>query len=424
MKVMKFWSAVRIICAVLLAALLPAGAVWSGEKDKEPYPKYWMSVSTKNFSIPGMPADMPSLGGMFGGRMGGPNRGLLLQLNSPRPLPAEPSATHDIPPGQSMGGTLPLIIPPKPGAERSGESAEGPGQFEKPKARMLIYWGCGEKVKPGQPRVLDTEKMSPEEFGKAMSGHFSSAQYPPAPRTGWIYSEWPNEKNRVNIPGNSSLEGEHVVHGNYIPDIRFSIDKKHDFMAPVEFTSVTGERTESMKVRWRAIPTATGYFAMAMARNEKNGETIIWTTSGVPEPGYGLMNYLPGADVRRLIREKVIMPPDVTSCSVPKGIFSGSEGAMLQFIAYGDDLQIAYPPKPKDPRKPWNPLWAVKVRLKSTGMTPLGNPGQPDEQQAREQGSKSPGKSPGAEGSPSEGRAKGKEGSGSPLNVIKGLFGF
>ncbi len=31
---------------------------------------------------------------------------------------------------------------------------------EKPKARMLIYWGCGDAIRPGQPKIADTEKMS------------------------------------------------------------------------------------------------------------------------------------------------------------------------------------------------------------------------------------------------------------------------
>jgi hypothetical protein len=44
---------------------------------------------------------------------------------------------------------------------------------------------------------------------------------------------------------------------------------------------------------------------------------------------------------------------------------------MLRFIAYGEELNLIHPPKPKDPRKPWNPLWSVKVRLKSAGMTTL-----------------------------------------------------
>ena len=31
--------------------------------------------------------------------------------------------------------------------------------MEKPKGRLLIYWGCGERVRPGQPVVIDFESM-------------------------------------------------------------------------------------------------------------------------------------------------------------------------------------------------------------------------------------------------------------------------
>jgi len=68
----------------------------------------------------------------------------------------------------------------------------------------------------------------------------------------------------------------------------------------------------------------------------------------------------------------VVMGPEVTSCSVPKGIFKDANGAALQFIGYGDELNIAYPPKPKDSTKPHEYIWAVKLRNKSTGMLPIG----------------------------------------------------
>ena len=44
----------------------------------------------------------------------------------------------------------------------------------------------------------------------------------------------------------------------------------------------------------------------------------------------------------------------------------------LAFIGYGDELNIAYPPKPRDSTKPHEYIWAVKLRNKSTGMLPLG----------------------------------------------------
>ncbi|MBK7551803.1 MAG: hypothetical protein IPI61_09130 [Syntrophaceae bacterium] len=119
------------------------------------------------------------------------------------------------------------------------------------------------------------------------------------------------------MPKSGSLAGAHFVHGNYSPEIKFSVGERHDFMAPVEFTSVRGGLADSIAFEWKTIPTAIGYFAMAVGHSEKTGETILWSSSDAQEPGYGLMGYLPPADVNRFIRDRVVMGPAVTSCRIP-----------------------------------------------------------------------------------------------------------
>jgi hypothetical protein len=42
--------------------------------------------------------------------------------------------------------------------------------------------------------------------------------------------------------------------------------------------------------------------------------------------------------------------------------------AMSHVIAYGDELNMAYPPRPKDPKITWEPQWDVKVRRKSVAF--------------------------------------------------------
>jgi len=413
----------KIFAFIFAITLIYSGSSESSEKTKEKAPQatqYWMSVATQNQSIPGMSDEMSGIGGFMGKIMGGPgfgpHRSLLLQLNSPRPLPQEPSAVHDIPPGQKMGESLPLLIPQQEKKKEEHEKAPEE-RVEKPKTRMLIYWGCSETAGKGQPRVIDTEKMSPSEFGQSLTGHMPSPQYPPSPRSGMIYAEWPNKKSSIEIPKDGSLQGGQFVHGNYLPDIKFSIDQMHDFMAPVEFTSVKGELSESIRFAWKDIPTAIGYFATAIGHNEKTGETIIWSSSELPDPGFGLMNYLPSVDVRKFIKEKVVMNPDTTNCSIPKGIFKDAQGGIIQFIAYGEDMYASFPPKPKDPKAPWNLIWSVKLRLKSTGMTPLTGTQAAEPRRSREKKAAEP-------SSESQKSGEEQEDSKSPVKKLKGLFGF
>ena len=385
-------------CAVLFCIIficITLSPVYSAEK--APVTQYWMSVSTEKGGFPGMPTGpgggLPSIGSIFGMGRGGSDSGkrLLLEVNAAKALPADPQATHDIPPAQNMGPTLPLL-PPDPGRAEEGGPGDRPEKFEKPKMRMVIYWGCSETVRPGQPYVIDTEKASPAEFGKMFQGRHASQQ---GLSRGQAYADWPNKKDGKPVPANSSLAGDHFVHGNYVPDIRFAIDPGHDYMAPVEFTSKKGTPADSFYFQWNPIPTATGYFATAMGHDQKTGTMIIWSSSDVREAGWSLMNFLSNEDVRKLVKDRVVMPASTTQCVVPKGIFKDAQGAMIQFIAYGDELNIVYPQKPK------NPVWAVKVRRKSTSMLPLM------EMVAGEAGSGS----------------EKKEGM-SPGKALKGLFGF
>jgi len=412
---MKMLNRLLVSTGVVVLASVPA---LSAEKPHPPYPHYWMSVATMNQSMPGMTEEMGGMAGMFGGRGAafGPRRDLQLQVEGPREVSA-PKADHMIPPGQKMGESLPLLTPKQEKAEYRPQREERPEQYEKPKARMLIYWGCGETVTKGQPRVIDTEKMSPTEFGRAFAGRGPTHQTPPSPHKGWTYGDWPNADDRKDVPKDASLTGDHLVKGNYLPDIRFALDQKRDFMAPVVFSSLSKSPAGAWPFSWKPISTATGYFATAMGHNQKTGETIFWSSSDVPETGMALMNYLSNSDVQRFIREKVLMPESRTSCTVPAEVFKDVDGAMLQFIAYGEELNIVHPPKPKDPRQPWNPQWSVKVRLKSTGTSPLMEM----EKREKKPSKRRPVSDDGDEQEQPPARNRGREGA---MEGLKGLFGF
>jgi hypothetical protein len=112
------------------------------------------------------------------------------------------------------------------------------------------------------------------------------------------------------------------------------------------------------------------------------------------------------------------MSPQTTECAVPAGIFK-SEGAMLNFIAYGDELNVVHPPRPKDPKQTWVQEYAVKVRLKSTGMTLLaeGDAGSRARGPARSSGQQADERP--TPSSPLPGANPVEQG----INVLRGIFG-
>ena len=352
------------ILATTLAAALALPVFGQTQQIKPPIAVYWMSVETAG----GMGMEMPAgMGGLLPPGMQGGKR-MKLDLGSSQQASGDPRAAHAIPPGLSMGQSLPLLTPRierAPARERDDEP-----EFERPKGRMLIYWGCGETVRPGQPVVIDFANLNSQDAARAFRSRSISRPRGPAPGRNRTYGAWPNQDDSRPVPPAGSLRGDHAISGNYSPEIPFGVDERHDFMEAVAFDPVRKTSGGAFAVKWKTVPTATGYFATAMGQGDSQNDLVTWSSSEVQEMGQVLMDYIPPAEVARLIREKVVMPPQTTECTVPARVFK-SDSSMFNFIAYGNELNLVHPPRPKDPKQVWEQEWAVKLRLKSTAMTML-----------------------------------------------------
>jgi len=173
------------------------------------------------------------------------------------------------------------------------------------------------------------------------------------------------------VPEGASLVGTHAYSGAGVPEgFRFQIPPAQDLMPPLQLQYT--EQGGGGELRWNALPTARAYFASGMGSAAQN-EVVLWTSSELTDTGFGLNDYQTNAAVDRWLREKVLLAPTTTQCAVPKGVFPG-EGAMLRVIAYGNELNLAHPPRPTDPKAAWEPVWAVKLRLKSVAMVIPGMP--------------------------------------------------
>ena len=333
-----------------------------------PIARYAMDAGTMS----GMAA-MAGGGGMGGAMsmmMGGGNQPiheLVLRLGSTQAASGSPAAEHYMPAGARLGASVPLVTPK---VTPSDEPAL-PG--EKPKGRLLIYWGCGATAGPNQPVVIDFAKVARGQFppGLYMTGAAIPQEWQVRFTNSKTYGEWPNGQTRKTLSGNSSLIGDHRIAGNYSPEIKFALNQ--DFMPPItgRASPAAGGATQ---LSWNAVPNATGYYAWVFAAKQ-GGDMVWWASSASQAFGGPVWDWLSPGAVRKLIVDKIVMPPSQTSCTVPSQVVqSGGEMLMGSLYAYGPEANFAYPPRPADPKIAWKPEWIARVRYRSNTMWMLNGP--------------------------------------------------
>ena len=410
----------NVVTATVFSILLAIPPTVFAQSAAPPEAQAWIDIAT--FSGMGMPMGgmggnpMSALGGMFGGKAGlGSNsfgntrsmsagRWVDVTVRS-RANPNLEEAQQAIPEGflsPALELKTPKNAPPPPRDEEDVRHEEP----EKPKGRMLLYWGCGPEIRPGQPKILDMATAGPGDFAKFFVGR-SATQRGAHLAAG--RPVWPNPDDSRMVPASASLQGEHAFSGKGIPDgFRFKIPAAQDLMPPL--TLDQAESNGATDLSWNAIATARAYFVSAMGSNGKE-DMVMWTSSELADTGFGLMDYQTNAAVDRWLKEKVLLASNTTRCTVPKGIF-GEHGGMLRLIAYGDELNLAHPPRPKDAKAKWQPVWAVKLRVKAVtsgmlGMAAQGRAGDSSRERnkAQEQESSGVPKMP------------------QPMELLKGIFG-
>lgn len=409
---------------VTLMLCLSIAAAGAYSQSRGPAAQYWVDLATSNVSMPGMPEEDNASGGILGGLMGGNSFGGSMGMGAHgksldselyvRAHPAGVEGTHAIPSGMNMGPSL-LLLPNRPkSAPKSPTQSTQPGEPDKPKGRILLYWGCGDNIRAGQPKVLDFARQDYAEFAQFFTSHGASSKGVQG-RPG--HSLWPNERDSKRVPDNASMPGDHAVSGDGVPaSLKFSVSAAHDFLPKVRLAT-KGMAKDGVRVEWNEMQNAKGYFLQAQGAAAGPGgeqDMIFWSSSEKPENGWALMTYQAPAQITRLLQQKIILPPSTVNCTVPKGIFDKAEGAMLNMIAYGPELNVSHPPRPVKAPTDWQPEWTARVRIKSTGMTMLGMEG--SEQAGRER--------QGSGDTATEGEQKMPlPGVPNPVKLLKGLFG-
>jgi hypothetical protein len=275
-------------------------------------------------------------------------------------------AIQNVPAGTGLAPNLKLQSPEKAKPAPPSDDEPVEGNYEQPKGKLVMYWGCSETVKPGQPKVVDLSTATLGEISK----FFQSRR---ATRRGAHLAVgrpvWPSRDDRRVFEEGASIVGEHSFAANGVPEsFKFTIPEAQDIMAPMKVRQT--DTGSALELEWQAVPHARAYFLGTMGGLPDGGEgMVIWTSSELPDSGFGLFDYQTNPAVDGWLKEKVLLPPTQTRCAVPKA--AAGQG-MLRAIAYGTELNMAYPPRPTDPQVAWEPEWNVKIRVKSMSTTMIG----------------------------------------------------
>ena len=359
---------------VSLALVSSSFAVAEKTRDAGPPPgtkaRYAMDVGTTT-GMARMTGGMGSaMGMMFGGGGNREMRELRLRIGSTASTPASPYADHYFLPPAKLGKSVPLLIPEQQPRE------DAPAEFQRPKGRLILFWGCGAHAAKGQPVIIDFAKVA---AGQMPPGLFSATvpvDRGPTPGNSRTYADWPNKKSGKPPAAGSSLLGAHRIASNYAPEINF--DLKQDYMAGLtgKSTSVNGATILS----WNSVPAATGYHAWAMGAKVDQGggeprDFVWWSSSASREFGGGLWDWISPAVVQRLISQKIVMPPSQTSCAIPAEVKQYAPDFLMgNLYAYGPEANFSYPPKPANAAPGWTPDWTARVRYRSFTSWMIGGP--------------------------------------------------
>ena len=383
----------------------------SSQQNKNPPTNLYIDVLTHNM------AGMPDMGGMMGGlggfmarRMGGADTGKptypttraggmtgqYLDIALHNSLKPGIEAADQIPGGLKLGKSL-TLIPIDPSKPTEGSTP--PGKIPDVTIKITEYWGCGASVRKGQPKVASftikggNKSIDPNNPMGSMQGvdfQQSGSLSKTIPvqdrdidlKPGWVY--WPNRKHGKQVPNGARLAGDHRITGDGIPaSMQFQVQENADFMPKLALRT-QGEATDAIGLSWPMVERARGYHITGMhmqVLGENSYAMTLWSSAEVPGAGQDLHTNLSAGQLDKWLKQKVLLASTATSCTIPKGIFSGASNVegqqatmpgMLSMTAYGPESWITYPPKPADPKLPWNPEWSVRLRARSSATAILG----------------------------------------------------
>lgn len=269
-----------------------------------------ITISAARLVIPGFPG---ALNLQEGAKQPGV-RSFNIEVASDAVAAKGAKASVAVPEGLMAGKTVDLQIdttaPPVPKSDASTTQVDE-------------YWGSGRVVSGDQPKITKPGSI------------------PPAPTDTLpdkSYAYWP----RIETPPldqDAATPGTYSLKTDYVGATSITLTQEQNFLDPIDITITDREPDldKPIVIRWKPVLNAAGYVLKAYGGDDKR--TIIWTSSMKPELSQGI-EYRPISkdDQEKYIKEGVLIPSYVASCTIPSGIFKGSASVMLVMIAVGKDL--------------------------------------------------------------------------------------
>ena len=275
------------------------------------------------------------------------------------------------PTGLGAGPSLPLVTPQAAAAPPTRPNPMGFGDGTA-RGRILIYWGCGERVRAGQPVEIDLARLSSGQVPPAMAALNIRPMTPPAAGTSahlWRMAEPALANARFRRPArwSATMSSAAIIR----PEIRFALDQSQDFLPPIRLTSNTRRRLGRGAGRLAAGRQRAGLFLMSFGsrRGRHDGDVELERGPGQHD---GLRLSLAEGEIARLLQQRVLLSPQTTQCTVPAEVAGGVQGASLMMNAFGPEANFSHPVRPASAPRNWAPEWTVKLRTRASYMGMLG----------------------------------------------------
>lgn len=236
-------------------------------------------------------------------------KALTASYSHPKRAPEGATASLDVPAGLGVGPNVPVNVQNVQGQDISAQS------------EIIRYWGCGETVPKGQPEHM---KSSHQGTGKTIQGGSTgNADYT---RLGSITGKDP---------------GAYLLKTSYAGNTPITLGEAQEFLDPIAFTEPAGgmmvkaNLSQPIKLTWTKIPRVVGYSLMASGTDKATGKPCMWEALKDGQSAWYVAGTTAGAKSGKLL------PPDHLSCTIPAGIFEGSQAVSVILIAYSADVRSA-----------------------------------------------------------------------------------